>query len=299
MTTRSGPPPIVYILAFLVLAGVGGWFFFGRKPATDTGSNTPVASQAPASNTWSSQFPQLAAVPGGTVVRVDGSTSMVKINSSLRNGFQGQYPGTTVAPQANGSSRGIQALLEGRVDIAAISRPLKPQEQAEGLVAVPVTSDAIALVVGVGNPLSGGLTQAQVRDIFQGRITNWSAVGGPNRQIRAINRPSISGTHQAFKELVLNGGNFGNITTMDRDATTPMLRELRDDGIGYATYDQVKNQQTVRAVAVDGATPAFSSYPYQRTLYYVYKNPPSEAVKAFLGYVFSPQGQQAVAAAGS
>ena len=86
---------------------------------------------------------------------------------------------------------------------------------------------------------------------------------------------------------------------MDRDATTPMLRELGSDGIGYATYDQVKNQQTVRAVAVDGATPAFSSYPYQRQLYYVYKNPPSEAVKAFLGYVFSPQGQQAVAAADS
>ncbi|MGK7900460.1 MAG: phosphate ABC transporter substrate-binding protein [Hormoscilla sp.] len=303
MASKSGPPPIVFILAFLVLAGVGGWFFFARKPATDTQSNPPVTNQTAVSNSsWSSQFPQVAAVPGGTVVRVDGSTSMVNINSSLRNGFQGQYPGTTVAPQANGSSRGIQALLEGRVDIAAISRPLKPQEQSEGLVAVPVTSDAIALVVGVGNPLSGGLTQAQVRDIFQGRITNWSAVGGPAKQIRVINRPTISGTHQMFKELILNGGNFGttpNITTMDRDATTPMLRELGDDGIGYATYDQVKNQSTVRPVAVDGTTPNMGNYLYQRTLYYVYKNQPNQAVEAFLGYVFSPQGQQAVAASGS
>ncbi len=84
---------------------------------------------------------------------------------------------------------------------------------------------------------------------------------------------------------------------MDRDATTPMLRELGDDGIGYATYDQVKNQSTVRAIAVDGTTPNMGNYLYQRTLYYVYKNPPNQAVEDFLGYVFSSPGRQAVAAA--
>lgn len=302
MTQKSGPPPIVYILIFLLLVGGGAWFFFFRKPAPQATVQNPPANTGTDRGTVpaSSSFPLVASVPGGTVVRLDGSTSMVGINQNLKNSFQGQYPGTTVATQANGSSKGIEALLGGTVDIAAVSRSLTPQEQSAGLVAVPVTADAIAIVVGVGNPLPGGLTQVQVRGIFQGQIANWSQVGGPNKPIRVINRPVISGTHQAFKELVLNGENFGttaNIATMSRDATTPMLRELGDDGIGYATYDQVKNQQTVRSVAVDNVTPAFPNYPYQRRLSYVYKNPPNQTVQAFLGFVSSPQGQQAVQAA--
>lgn len=110
-----------------------------------------------------------------------------------------------------------------------------------------------------------------------------------------INRPDISGTHQAFKEMVFKGGSFGNlpnIETLQRDATTPLLQALKKDGIGYATYTQVANQQTVRTVSIDGLTPEAPNYPYQRSLLYVYKQPPNPAVQAFLGYATSPQGQK-------
>ena len=164
--------------------------------------------------------------------------------------------------------------------------------------AVTVTQDAIALIVGKTNPFNQGLSSNQVADIFQGKINNWSAVGGAAATIRVINRPAISGTHQAFKELVLKKGNFGttpNITTLQRDATTPLIQALGIDGIGYATFAQVANQQTVRVLAIDGLTPDGSSYPYQRSLYYVYKDPANVGVQAFLGYATSPQGQQALA----
>jgi phosphate transport system substrate-binding protein len=190
-------------------------------------------------------------------------------------------------------------LLAGNVDVAASSRPLTPQEQAQGLEAMPVALDNIAIVVGVNNPFNGGLTSDQLKGIFQGQITNWSQVGGPNSLIRVINRPPVSGTHQMFKEMVLNGEDFGNtsnISTMDRDATTPMLRALGNDGIGYATYAQVEKQQTVRSLPIDKDLPSSATYPFSRQLYYVYKNPPSQAVKDFLGYATSPQGQQAILA---
>jgi len=303
-TRKSGPPPIVFILLFLILAGAGYYWFSIRKPEQLVNTATPVTptTPPPTADRVPPPFPPPSVVPGGLVVRINGSTSMVKINQSLKIGFQNQFPGTIVATQASGSSKGIEALLAGRVDLAASSRPLTYPEESQGLVAVPVATDAIAIVIGIANPLSRSLTQAEIRGIFQGEITDWSAVGGPPGKIRVINRPSFSGTHQMFKELILNGGNFGttfNITTMDRDATTPMLRELGDDGIGYATYDQVKNQSTVRPVAVDGTTPNMGNYLYQRTLYYVYKNPPNQAVEAFLGYVFSPSGQQAFTGADS
>ena len=302
MAQRSGPPPIVFILAFLLLAGGGYWFFVlrNKQPQTATNipaqtANTPATTSSPGAVT--SAFPPPANVASGTVIRVDGSTSMVTINQNLKNSFERQFPGTQVATSARGSSQGIQGLLSGSVDVAASSRPLNSQEQAQGLQVVPVALDKIAIVVGVNNPFNGGLTSDQVRGIFQGQITNWSQVGGPNSLIRVINRPTVSGTHQAFKEMVLDGGNFGsssNITTMERDATTPMLRVLGDDGIGYATYAQVANQQTVRSLPIDGSLPNSATYPLSRQLFYVYKNPPTQGVRDFLGYATSPQGQQVI-----
>ncbi|MBD1811306.1 phosphate ABC transporter substrate-binding protein [Microcoleus vaginatus DQ-U2] len=311
---KSGPPPIVFILLFLLLAG-GGWFFFLNKPASQDVSNNPptpipagggganLPPAAPvvggASPVAATSFALPASVPAGTAVRIDGSTSMVTINQNLKNGFQGKFSGTRVDTKANGSEKGIQDLAAGTADIAAVSRPLTAQEQGQGLAAVPVALDTIALVVGINNPFKGGLTSAQVQDIFKGNTQDWSKVGGPAGPIKVINRPAVSGTHQTFKEQVLRGGEFGttaNITTLDRDATTPLLQALGNNGIGYATFAQVANQKTVRVVPVNGGTPDAGNYPYKRQLYYAYKNPPSQAVKDFLGYATSSEGQKAMRA---
>ncbi|MEG4199422.1 substrate-binding domain-containing protein [Microcoleus sp. Pol12A5] len=98
---------------------------------------------------------------------------------------------------------------------------------------------------------------------------------------------------------MLGGGEFGttrNTTTLDRDATTPLLQALGNNGIGYATFAQVVNQRTVRVVPVNGATTDAGNYPYKRQLYYAYKNPPSQAVKDFLGYATSSEGHKAMLA---
>jgi phosphate transport system substrate-binding protein len=300
MSQRSGPPPIIFILLFLGLLGGGYWWFFMRNPVP---TPTPPTATQPENNspnpgtTTTAAFPLPSTVASGTTVKIDGSTSMVTINQSLKNGFEKQFPGTKVEAVGNGTDKGIQDLLAGKVDIAGASRPLTAQEQSQGLKAVTVTQDAIALIVGTGNPFKQGLTSSQIADIFLGKINNWSAVGGTSAPIRVINRPAVSGTHQAFKELVLKKAEFGttpNIVTLQRDATTPLIQALGTDGIGYATFTQVANQTKARVLSVDGLTPDAGNYPYQRSLYYVYKDPANVGVQAFLGYATSPQGQQAL-----
>jgi phosphate transport system substrate-binding protein len=292
----------VFILLFSGLLGGGYWWFFMRNPApnptaTQPESNSPAGETTTPTTPTSAAFPLPTTVASGTTVKIDGSTSMVTINQNLRKGFEKQFPGTKVEAVGNGTDKGIQDLLAGKVDIAAASRPLTAQEQGQKLKSVTITQDAIALIVGKANPFNRGLTSSQIADIFQGKINNWSAVGGLSATIRVINRPAISGTHQTFKELVLKGANFGttpNITTLPQDATTPLVQALKTDGIGYATFAQVANQQTARVVAIEGLTPEAASYPYKRSLYYVYKDPASAGVQAFLGYATSPQGQQAL-----
>ncbi|OKH19559.1 phosphate ABC transporter substrate-binding protein [[Limnothrix rosea] IAM M-220] len=303
MAKKNDTIPLILALFFtLGILGVGAWFFLKQSdvpPITVGGGNsTPTQNTPPSNSGASNPFSPPATVAQGTTVRVSGSTSMVTINEALKNRFELQYPGTAVSTTASGSSEGIRDVLAGTADIAATSRPLKPEESSQGLKAIPVATDAIALVVSKENPFSTGLTTAQAQGIFTGSITDWSAIGNnASGMIRVINRPEVSGTHQTFKELVLNNAAFGNgdnFTMMEQDATTPILRALGRDGISYATYAQIANQQTVRTVPIDGVTPESDLYPYLRPLYYVYQEPASPAVEAFLGFAGSPVGLETV-----
>lgn len=298
---------VTLIAALLITAALlgGGVWWLSRSgmlggllgnEASETDTTQPSAV-APNPSPSAPQFDPPATVPAGTTVRIDGSTSMVGITQGLKNSFEQQFANATVNTAAQGTDKGIQALLSGNADLAAISRPLTPQEQQQGLVAVPVAKDAIAIVVGLNNPFRTGLTTEAVYNIFTGQITNWSSLGSADAEIQVINRPPESGTRQAFQDMVLDGTNFGstpNFVTQERDATTPILRALGNNGISYATYTQVVNQQTVRVVAIEGLTPEAANYPYQRSLSYVYQEPASPAVQAFLGFAQSPKGQQII-----
>ena len=289
----------VLVLSLLITGGIlgGGVWFFTRNANVSSQPQSSPSLPSPPKPTDVTALAEPTQVAQGTQIKIDGSTSMVGINQALKNNFEQKFPGTSIQTDAKGTDKGILGILTGAIDVAAISRPLTAQEQAQGLAAIPIAKDAIAIVVGQENPFRKGLTQEQIKDIFQGKITNWSQVGGKDVPIKVVNRPAISGTYQTFQALVLGGENFGNtpnFTNLERDATTPLLQALGKNGIGYATYGQIINQQTVRAIAVEGLTPEASNYPYVRTLYYAYKNPLTPSVKDFLGYATSPTGQDAV-----
>ena len=317
---KSGGETVVLLLAVLLTVGsfgLGALWIFDRvfrsdEAATTPGSTTPTGdratSQPPTAvpNNGASDLPSApvvapgdpttanAPLPAGTALRIVGSTSMVQINAQLAQGFGTVQPQVVTTATASSSAAGLQSLLNNQADLSGLSRPLSPQELASGLQAVAVARDAVALVVGLNNPVQA-LQGDRVKGIFSGNITDWREVGGAPLPIRVLNRPANSGTHQAFQELVLGGAPFGstnNIQTLDRDATTPMLRQLGIDGIGYATYAQVANQNTVKVLAIDGRSPADPDYPFQRTLSYAYRQPPTPVVRAFLGYVQSPAGRQ-------
>jgi phosphate transport system substrate-binding protein len=294
----SKSPNLSSIGYVLITVGLlaGGWFwFFVMNPSKgDMADRSPNPEAAP---TVGENIQDIPTPTAAIQVRIDGSTSMVTINKNLKSGFEGKFPGSRVITQSRGSGQGLKALQAGEIDLAAVSRSLTPQEKAQGLESATVSVDPIAIVVGINSLAPNNLTAAQVTGIFNGSIADWASVGGKAGKIRIINRPAISGTHQVFQDLVLKGTGFGttpNFITLPRDATTPLLQALATDGIGYATYSQVAAQTSVRVPSVGGISPSESGYPYPRSLLYVYKTPPSPTVKAFLGYVVSPEGKQAI-----
>ncbi len=297
-SSNKGLPPIAYIAGALALAG-GGYALFTNR------SNLPIPIPNIATspnNTNSGQpdseikvpFDAPATVPAGTVFKISGATSMAQITQSLKIGFEQKFPGVQAINGASSSGQGLTDLAAGKIDLTGISRELTADEKAQGFTAVPIVQDKIAIVIGNNNELRTGLTTDQVTKIFTGEMTNWSQVGGKSLPIRPILRPTNSGTHQAFQEIGLQGKKFGTggkFKILERDATTPLLQALGEDGIGYATFAQVANQSTVRSIAIDGILPSAANYPYKRPLAYVYKGQPSDAVKAFLGFATSSAGQ--------
>lgn len=328
MTARpSGPPPIVYILLFAILGG-GGWYAY-RSGLLDSFLNRentpPIPSQIPAARPQAPTAPNPpqaqvlnppanavnldTSLPNPAVLQMDGSVTMIRIVLALKGGYTQRNPGIPLTygipdGKPNGSNAGLKALMEGRIQMAASSRPLNASEVQAGLQAIPVAKDALAVAVGVNNPYKGGLTLQQLADIFQGRITNWSQVGGPDRRIRVLNRAPQSGTYSVFQELVLLGSPFAPdnppyFTTATEDVTTPLLRALGEDGITYSTVDQVQNQQTVRIVPIDGQMPTREaiqrgSYPLARTVFLVAPQRTSPVVADFINYALSDQGQQII-----
>ncbi|GAP94524.1 DUF4912 domain-containing protein [Leptolyngbya sp. NIES-2104] len=237
-------------------------------------------------------------VPQGTNVRIDGSVSMAAVNSILEKRFEQQFPQTQVTAASNGVPAGIQAVLSGQADLAAIGRPLNDQEKAQGLKTALVGRDKIAIVIGANNPFNRSLTIDQFARIFRGEITNWSQVGGPNVPIKFVDRPDSSDTREAFKSYpVFRQAKFAtgaNAVKLNEDTTEAVASSLGNNGISYATASQARGLKGVKTVTMHGTQPTDLRYPFSQALYYVYKDAANPAVQAFLGLATTETGQTAI-----
>ncbi|MFZ4555476.1 MAG: substrate-binding domain-containing protein [Pseudanabaena sp.] len=312
----QGKETTVLVLSLLVTAGLagGGYWFFSQQskstPSSTVGSNPPSTTAGSPNNPLNNLKLDTSA-PNPSVLEMDGSTSMVALIKELRNAYTQANPNnpptTYGVPDGkpSGSSQGLKNLIDDKIQLAATSRTLKPDEAKSGIQLVPIAGkDAIAVVVGINNPFKGNLTKAQLRDIYQGKITSWSQVGGANLPIKVINRALTSGTREAFQDMVLLGQSFApdgaNFITWERDETTAILRELRDNAISYATISQVEKQEVVRIIAIDGINPTDvaavkdGKYPISRSLFLAVKKTTSPITKQFIDFALSPEGQKIV-----
>ncbi|MFQ4144416.1 substrate-binding domain-containing protein [Chlorogloeopsis sp. ULAP02] len=242
-----------------------------------------------------------SAVPSDTVVRIDGSSSMVTINQTMKEKFEQQFAGTRVEVTANGTEAALKALQEGTIDIAAIGRGLTPEEKAQGLEQVRLRREKIAIIVGADNPFKGSLTNRQFARIFRGQITNWSQLGRRPGKIRFIDRPATNESRDAFRSYpAFRRAKFAtgaNATQLTEDNTAEVVRQLGKDGIGYVLANQVSKLKGVRILRIHNTLPQDARYPFSQPFVYVYKKNSSPNVSSFLGFATNSPGKQAVQAA--
>ena len=234
-------------------------------------------------------------------VTTDGSTSMEKVIGTLGEAFK-EKEGIDVTYNPTGSGSGIQAVSEGRCDIGLSSRALKDDEKA-ALTETTVALDGIAMIVNPENPVSD-LTVEQIADIYTGKITNWSEVGGNDAAIVLIGREAGSGTRDGFESITgtKDACKYQNELTSTGEVIANVASN--PNAIGYASLSAV--DETVSAVSVDGVAPteatvADGSFPIQRpfVIVTVEGTELSEAAQAFLDYAMSADVADIIAAAGA
>jgi phosphate transport system substrate-binding protein len=243
---------------------------------------------------------------------IKGSDTMVILGQRLAEEYMKATRGTVVQVNGGGSGTGIAALINGTVDLAQSSRPMKDAEKQQAakargseMVEQAVALDGLAVFVHESNPLKS-LTIAQIKDIFQGKVTKWSQVGGPGAPIVMYGRESSSGTYDYFREHVLVKGDFAP-AVQTLQGTAAIINAVGRDrnGIGYGGIAYAKNVRPL-AVATEGAQPvapseatvADGSYPLSRKLFYYYPANAPERVTKFVQWSLTPEAQALVTRVG-
>ena len=237
-----------------------------------------------------------------TKLQIEGSTTVGPIADAFTEAFKKMHKNLSITVKKTGSGDGAAALVDGRCDIAAMSRFMKEKEFKKAVdngvmpVAHAIAMDGVCLVVHPSNPLSG-LSTEQIRQIYTGQVTNWKSVGGADMPIVAISRDTSSGTYETFHNLVMNKEKMaGSVEYVNSNPQSHARVKTTAGAVGYVGLGFVDND--VKALKVDGVMPtrktiASGVYPVSRPLFLFTNGYPElgSMVHAFCSFHLSEQGQ--------
>jgi len=232
-----------------------------------------------------------------------GSTTVLPISQACAEIFMDQNMDIDISVQGGGSGVGIASIIDGTCDIGNASRAIKEKEidtaKEKGVTPIGnvVARDAIAVVVNPANSVDG-LTLEQIKAIYTGEFSNWSQVGGSDQEIVIISRDSASGTFEAFNELALDKEKVRPDALLQASNAAVATSVANTPGaIGYVGLGYVTSK--IKAIEVDSVVPSketvnSDTYPLARPLFMYTNGEPTGAVKEFIDFVMSEEGQKLV-----
>ena len=248
----------------------------------------------------------LMGAAGSQTITVKGSDTMVIMAQRWAEAYMAKHPGAVIQVTGGGSGTGISALLNGTTDICNSSRPMKGSERAKlqerfGTLGIEIKSakDGLSVYLNDANGLQE-LTLAQIKDIYTGKITNWKQLGGDDAKIIVYGRENNSGTYVFFKDNVLGGGDYmPGMQSMPGTAAVVNAVAKDKNGIGYGGAAYAKGIREVK-VKKDAGSTAYAPtaenvksgvYPLSRFLYMYTAQRPAGAVKEYIDWILSAEGQ--------
>jgi len=151
----------------------------------------------------------------GTELKVSGAAAVAGGIIVPNKAAIEQESGLTLNLTVNGDANGLKDLYAGKTDVAMIAAPMQITADAinkvnpgsisiGGFEMAPVGTISIRFVVNSGNPVKS-LSEAQLKDIFSGKVTSWKEVGGAGQPIMVVAEAAGFGTCSNVVASLLGG----------------------------------------------------------------------------------------------
>jgi phosphate transport system substrate-binding protein len=211
-----------------------------------------------------------------------------------------------------GSAGGISMLGDGLVQIGMTSKPLSDDDRRKypdvRFTETQIGEDAVALIVSK-DVWDGGvraMSRQQAREIYEGRITNWKDVGGPDQRIAFFNKEPGRGTWEVFAHWLYGnpkqapavsfpevGGNeeTRNKVASTRGAMSQLSSSWAD---GRTVFALGLRDDAGAEIDPSPANIATRIYPMSRPLFLLTNGRPAGEAKVFVDFLLSDRGQALV-----
>lgn len=204
-------------------------------------------------------------------------------------------------------------LINGKVDIIFLFGPsneevTSAQEKGFELEKTSIGKDAFVFINNKDNPIKT-LKRGQLRDIYQGKITNWKEVGGTDNEIIAYQRPKNSGSQTLMEEFMKGAILITPPTERVEQEMAGLVDVIADykasqKSLGYSVFyyaNEMYANPNINFLKVDGILPSRESiksgkYPLTKDVYAVIKStePKDSPVRKLIDFVLTDKGQVAV-----
>jgi len=245
--------------------------------------------------------------------RLDGSTSLVPLGEAVASVLLGESrEDVQDLVQFNRTTQSFRNLMNGECDLLLASEPNAAvfDEMAEAGFQIhmeQITTEALVFLVNESNPVDG-LTTAQLRDIFSGKITNWKELGGNDEEIAAFQRNEGAGSQVLMKKLVMQDIPMAEAPA---DYMIGSMGELIDavksydnsaNAIGYSVYYYAHDMEMAKGLKllkIDGVAPEketirSGAYPFRNGYFTAISaaEPADSPARILFDWLLSEDGQR-------
>lgn len=203
------------------------------------------------------------------------------------------------------SKGGIQGVEQDSLDVGAVSRALTKEESSGDLEVTWLSTDGLVVAVNPSVSKIGvtGVTDAQLRDIYSGRITDWKQLGASRSlPIIVLDRHEDESAKIIMRQYVFGPATEFSVTprSVNLYYESDMVDALQSTvgSIGYFSLGYAISQNiSVSHLTLNGVTPTVANiqsgaYKLVRPLGIVVKKTAQSEVKDFVRWAKGPEARR-------